>query len=277
VLAARFVGRVRAGAREVINYVTGTLGAGKSMYAARIAARALLSGRVVATNMRFVDGWEHLLMNRAFFYKLAIRGRERKQAFWREEVASRYAYVPEIWTLLGARLYGKGEGRGIMILDEAHNEINNREWQAENQKESLRKLTLARKRGWHVYVISQHKDNTDAGVRRIATTEIKLINWRQVVKVPVIGQPLLPFHMFLAQTFMVNQNAQVVSASKKVASEVFFRGWYAGLYDTFEDFDAGLGDDPDALWLPAKRPGVGVRAEERGVLPGTHGEEGEAV
>jgi len=243
----------------VINYVTGTLGSGKSMYAARIAARALLSGRVVATNMRFVDGWEHMLMRRAFFYKLALRDRERKQKFWRDDVASRYAYVPEIWTLLGARLHGKGEGRGVMILDEAHNEINNREWQAENQKESLRKLTLARKRGWHVYVISQHKDNTDAGVRRIATTEIKLINWRQVVKVPVIGQPLLPFHMFLAQTFMVNQNSQVVSASKKVASEVFFRGWYAALYDTFEDFDAGLGDDADALWLP-RVAGVGGHA-----------------
>jgi len=242
----------------VIHYVTGTLGAGKSMYAARVAGRALLSGRVVATNMRFVDGWEELVMKRTGFYKFVMVDRERKRRFWREEIATRYAYVPEIWTLLGARVKGKGEGRGVMILDEAHNELNNRQWQAENQQEALRKLTLARKRGWTVYIISQHKDNTDASARRIATTEIKLTNWRQVVKVPIIGTPLLPFHWFLAQTFMVNQNASVVSASRKVSSEVFFRGWYSALYDTFEDFDGGLGPDPDALWLP--RP-IGAGAD----------------
>lgn len=233
----------------MIRYVTGSLGAGKSLYAARIIARSLLAGKVVATNIHLVPGWEDIVLSRAWFYKTA---RADKKERYRDEIATRYAYVPEIWNLLGARLRGRGEGRGVMVLDEAHNEINNREWAEKNQTNALRKLTLARKRGWHTYIISQHKDNTDAAARRIATTEIRLLNWRQVAKVPVIGLPIIPFHMFLAQEFLTNQNSYVLGAEKKVSSEVFFLGWFKDIYDTFEDFDGNLGEDPEALWLPRR-------------------------
>jgi len=195
----------------VINYVTGTLGAGKSLCAARLIARGLLGGKAVATNMRLVEGWEDIILSHAWFYKLA--GAEKKRLY-REEMASRYAYVPEIWTLLSARVKGRGEGRGLMVMDEAHNEINNREWEGQEQKDALRKLTLGRKRGWHTHIISQHKDNTDAAARRIASTETKLTNWRQFLKLPFLGTNLLPFPVFVAETFPVNQNGGVVSSGR---------------------------------------------------------------
>jgi len=152
-----------------------------------------------------------------------------------------------------------------MIIDEAHNELNNREWEEKNQKTALRKLTLARKRGWEVYLISQHKDNTDAAARRIATVEIRLINWRQFTRVPLMGTPLLPFHLFLAQAFPANQPANVVSARKVMFRELFRVGWYANLYDTFEDFDGGVDDEDEAsIWLPLREPLTAQLSPARG-------------
>jgi len=234
----------------VINYVTGTLGAGKSLYAARKMARALLQGKVVATNVRLVPGFERIILRRSPYYRFARASSKRD---YERELLRRYAYVPSIEDLLRARVHGKGEGRGVMVLDEAHNEVNNREWESKNQKESLRYLTLARKRGWHVYVISQHKDNTDAAIRRIATTETRLLNWRQLVRVPVLGTQLLPFNFFLAQTFPLNQVSNMISSQKVMGREVFKVGWYGQLYDTFEDFDVSDDGDYQALWLPHPR------------------------
>lgn len=230
----------------MINYITGTLGAGKSMYGARLAGRALLAGKVVATNVRFVDGWEDIVLSKNPYYKMG--GKDRRAGL-RADLQRRYAYVPDIWQLLSARLHGRGEGRGIMLLDEAHNEVNNRQWAEQNQQESLRKLTLARKRGWHAYIISQHKDNTDAAIRRISSVEIKCINWQQLTRVPVIGISPLPFPLFLAQAYATNQ-ASNVSASKRLYGELYRVGWYGRLYDTFEDFDVSAPGEDGALWLP---------------------------
>lgn len=234
----------------MIHYVTGTLGGGKSLYAARKISRALLEGKVVATNIRLLDDWVEKVC-RHNPYWLASRSRSRRAI--EREVRTRYAYVPEIEALLSARLYGRGEGRGLMILDEAHNEINNREWAEQNQKVALRKLTLARKRGWHAYIISQHKDNTDAALRRIATIEVKCLNWQQLTRIPVFGVSPLPFPIFLAQAFAKNQ-ASNVNATKRLYGELYRLGWYSKIYDTFEDFDIGGEDgaEDNALWLPLR-------------------------
>jgi hypothetical protein len=246
----------------MLYYVTGTLGAGKSMYGARKSGRALLEGRVVATNMRFVEGWEHLTLRRAPHYKIAGK---RGKAEFRHELGQRYYYQPELAKLLATRLHGKGEGRGLMVIDEAHNEMNNREWEDSNQKAALKYLTLGRKRGFVTYLISQHKDNTDAAARRIAAAEIRIVNWRQLTRVPFFGTPLLPFPLFLAIAFPTNQPAYAISANKVLFREVYTIGWYRNLYDTFEDFghDHGNTDDPLATWLPF-RQGMSVPPTRRG-------------
>jgi hypothetical protein len=245
----------------VISFVTGTLGSGKSLYGARATGRALLEGRVVATNMRLVDGWERLVLLRSPYYRFSSKAGKRE---YEREIRRRYAYVPEIWKLLAARIHGRGEHRGLMVLDEAHNELNNREWAEDNQKQALRKLTLARKRGWRVMMISQHRDNTDAAARRVATFETKCLNWKQMTRLPVLGVSPLPRPVFLAQTYRVNQ-AKNVSATDRMYGELYRLGWYRHLYDTFEDFDGGLGEDPEALWLP-----LPVEDEGRPALAGGH-------
>lgn len=234
----------------MINYVTGPLGAGKSAFAARRISRALLSGRVVATNVRLVAGWETILLRHAPYYRFA--GSRMKKEY-EKEVSRRYYWTGDLSELLSLRLHGKGEGRGVRIIDEAHNELNNREWAENNQKQQLRKITLSRKRGWEDYIIAQHKDNTDASLRRVASVEIRLLDWQQVTRIPLLQTKLLPFHLFLAQAFLVNY-ATVSSAKKPLYRELYPLGWWAKLYDTWEDFDIPEDEDATpALWLPLRK------------------------
>jgi len=236
----------------MISYVTGTLGAGKTIYSVRKASRALLEGKVVVSNVRFVDGWESVLLGHHYAYRFASRGTRAKM---RREVSERFAYVPEVDRLLSARVHGRGERRGVMVFDEAHNQVNNRDWDKDGQKEALTNLTLARKRGWQVYVVSQHKDNTDAMVRRIATMEIRLVNWQQLTRVPILGTNLLPFPVFLANAYILNVGSNIRSATKPLFRELYGVSWYGRMYDTFQDYGEDLSTASDALWLPVRSSG----------------------
>lgn len=237
----------------MIHYVTGTLGAGKSYYGARKIARALLTGRVVATNMQLVEGWERIILSHAHYYKLAGKSR---RAEYEREIRTRYQYVPDIEILIGSMIHGYGEARGIRVIDEAHNEVNNREWMSNNQKTQLRKMALARKRGWDDYILAQHKDNTDMALRRIASVEVMLMNWRQLLQVPFFQTKVLPFHLFLALAYSMNLPGQVKRDKKVLWRELYPLGWEKNIYNTHEDFDIkndedeGLDDEMYTLWLP---------------------------
>lgn len=239
----------------MIHYVTGTLGAGKSYYGARKIARALLTGRVAVTNIQLVDGWERIILSHAHYYKLAGKSR---RAEYEREIRTRYTYVPDIEILIGAMIHGYGEARGIRVIDEAHNEVNNREWMTNNQKTQLRKMALARKRGWDDYILAQHKDNTDMALRRIASVEVMLMNWRQLLQVPFFQTKVLPFNLFLALAYSMNLPGQIKRDKKVLWRELYPLGWEKNIYNTHEDFDAqyekdeGLSNEDEALtlWVP---------------------------
>jgi len=271
-------GRKR-GEPGVIRYVTGPLGSGKSLYASRLIGRSLMRGRPVVSNVRLVDDWPRVLSGRF----LAHRLNPRKRRAYEDRIVRYYHYEPEISRIIEMQLHGKGEGRGLMVIDEVDNEINNRQWQKDGQQVFLRKLRMARKRGWVVYLLSQHMENTDKSARRIALENVRLVNWQQLVKVPLIGVPLLPFPVFLALTY---RNADSLPAAisgqgagrEKCTGRVIFRlGWYKNLYNTFQDFaldDAVLDGEivDEALYLPlpaADRPAIhrGRRRGWRKALP----------
>jgi hypothetical protein len=157
---------------------------------------------------------------------------------------TRYAWIPDIEQLVSSTIRGKGESRGVRIIDEAHNEINNRTWLAENQKLVLRRMALARKRGWDDYILAQHRDNTDAALRRISGVEIKLINWRQLVIMPIFQTQLLPFNLFLAMAFPLSGQKHA-RKTRVLWRELYRLGWQKNIYDTFEDFDIRTMEDED--------------------------------
>jgi len=253
----------------VIYYVTGLLGHGKSLYATRRMARALLSGRVVVTNVRLVDGWEHVLLKHDMRYRLASRSHRARMRF---EAGTRYYFTDDFRELTGARITGFGERRGLRVFDEAHNRLNNRDWKDEEQKLMLRRLTLSRKRGWETLVVSQHAKNTDVAIRRIADAEIRVIDWQRLVRVPVVNAKLLPFHLFLAQEFPIEETATpgITRLGRSRGRELFRLGWWRNLYDTFEDYELDDERDEQTIWLPLPSPQM--RAIEGGGMPAVHAE-----
>ena len=223
----------------MIAYVTGPLGAGKSYYGCRKIAEALLKGKAVLTNVQLSDNWEHIILSHTAYYRLSGSVRKRE---YRREMKERYAYVPAIEEIVGAMLHGRGQERGIRVIVEAHNDLNNREWAEGNQKKMLKVMALSRKRGWDDYIIAQHANNTDAALRRICTTEIRLVDWQQVTKLPVFQTKLLPFHCFLAQAYPTNLPQNVKRSSQPLWRELFFLSWQRRLYNTFQDYEAEVFD-----------------------------------
>jgi hypothetical protein len=249
----------------VIEYVTGSLGMGKSAYAARAIANSLITGRAVAGNVNLSPDWaERIAKHNPHTFGGLRRGMVSALV---RDLELRYHYADTLEELTWVKLHGKGERRGVLVLDEAHNELNNRDWQSVESREFLRWCSLLRKKGWRAMIISQHIDNTDAGARRICQREIKMVNWKQVATVPGIGCEFLPFPIFLALHYPMNME-HVMKRSKKVRSEFFPLGWWKRLYDTHELFGESLVEDPDdpltwGLWLPSNPAERDERARQR--------------
>jgi hypothetical protein len=234
-----------------LRFITGILGHGKSLYGARLIGRGLNSGRVIASNVRLQDGWQYLVLKHNPFY-LAGGRKYRREAV--REVSTRYFYEPDFARLLGARVKGSGEGRGIRLFDEAHNRLNSRDFKEHDQNLMLRRLSLGRKRGWEDYIISQHKQNVDKQIRRIAHSEIQVVDLQKLLTVPVIGMEIIPFHFFYVQEFKLEESSMgTEKRGRRIGFSFSHLGWWKDLYDTFEDFefDDELDDTGIVLPLPA--------------------------
>jgi len=236
----------------MIDYVTGSLGMGKSAYAVRAIARCLVTGRAVAGNVRLVDDWS----DRIARHNIWTTGRRSFRREVAEGMERRFHYAETLEELTWMKLHGRGESRGLLVLDEAHNELNNRDWQSVESKEFLRWLSLLRKKGWRALLISQHADNTDAGARRICQNEVRMVNWKKVATLPLLGFEFLPVPLFLALTYPTNLPPQIASRSRPRRREMFPLGWWKRIYDTHELFGETLiesEDDPTSwgLWLPS--------------------------
>lgn len=241
----------------MIDYVTGTLGEGKSAYGVRAIALALRQGRAVAGNVHLVPGWAELVA------KHNPKVRKHDRAEYARDLERRFHCADSLEELTWLKLRGRGESRGLIVLDEAHNELNNREWAKESSKEFLRWLSMARKKGWRVIIISQHADNTDAGARRLASNEVRMVNWQKQTRIPIIGWSPVPWPIFLALTFPCNLPAYLFDASKIRRREFFPLGWWRKLYDTHELYGEDDELDETALWLPSDPAERAARAGAR--------------
>jgi Zonular occludens toxin (Zot) len=244
---------------SVIAYLTGTPGMGKTSYATRAIGRALLEGRAVAGNVQLRDDFAEVVARHNFY---ALSSSSRRAVA--RDVRSRFFYTDELEQLTRVKLKGSGEARGLMILDEAHNELNNREWQSSESKAFLRWLSSVRHKGWRVLIVSQHADNTDKGARRIADREIRMVNLKQVITLPFVGAELLPWPVFRAYHYRLNEGElrRANGAAKRVRRETFLLGWWRRLFDTHELADE---DEPGAIWLP--RVGEASGAGVAGAVP----------
>lgn len=202
----------------MIELVTGKPGAGKSYYSVRAIHQALERGQLVATNVELSEGWA-ANMARANGFRRLIPGRVRKV----EQRYARSVYVTADLAEIGRlRLAGCGrcktckagkvcakEGRGLLVLDEAHMWLNARTWDQDDAGRGLgrdaavrqrlaivRLFTQHRKLGWNVVLITQDEANLDTQVRRNFEYHTHLKNLRRFRVAGLV--PLVPFNLFVA-------------------------------------------------------------------------------
>jgi hypothetical protein len=168
----------------------------------------------------------------------------------------RALYVaPELGELFSLRLRGRGEGRGVMVLDEAHYWLNARNWGADDREAIVTFFTQHRKLGWDVYLIVQDAEMIDKQVRRLIEFHVELKNLRRV-KVCLGLLPLSPVNLFLANWWWHGMRHV-----KPVKRELNRLTWQRRLYDTTQLHHGIEQDgDADALWLPRQPDDAGALA-----------------
>jgi hypothetical protein len=232
-----------------LNYVTGPMGAGKSLYGVRCIVDALISGRYCVTNIELVpDAPERIARH---YSKFSSRNK-REIA---DKVRRYYVHETKLEEAIRYRLPGRGEARGVVMWDEGHNDLNNRSWRErrelfKNDRTGgdvlLEWATQLRKLGFVGFLLSQHMDNTDAALRRVCNFAIRLQNQREQIR--LLGLRATPWPLFLAYWYPANIG---LSGSRipPVKIERYFLSWHRNLYDTFGLFHGLDADADDALGL----------------------------
>jgi len=187
----------------MINLVTGAPGSGKSYYAVRVICEAVMAGKPVATNIDLNPGWERRIASQNPLNRLWPPRRRRV-----EERLRRLVFVSaDLDELFAVRVPGTKEGRWVLVLDECHNWMNARTWNADETGKRdqasaiaarlrvVRFFTQHRKVGADVYAITQDAANIDRQVRTLFEHHIKL---KALHNFKFCGVRVVPCKMFLA-------------------------------------------------------------------------------
>lgn len=226
------------GGVRMIALVTGPPGSGKSYYAVRKAADALEKGKFVITNVPMVPDWQDRVADRHLL-RWAMPGRRKAlKARWR----GRVLHIGDDFSQLRkVRLKGQGEGRGVVVLDEAHVWMNSRLWRDDDRLEIVNWFSQHRKLGFDVYLITQDANNIDRQVRALFEYHVHL---RNLKKMKVAGVPVSPINVFLAIWKWHAAKGTVVKR------EAYRLNWTKGLYDTMGMYGENARTPDDVLWLP---------------------------
>lgn len=227
-----------------LNYVTGPMGSGKSLYGVRRIVSDVCMNRYAVTNVELKPGWAPRVA-RHFAPWRSSAARARIAA----RLESYYVYETDLPQAMRYRLPGTGESRGSFIWDETHNDLNNRDWRDEGRGAILEWATQLRKLGFVGFLLSQHAENTDVALRRVCTYLVRLQNQREQTR--ALGMRVTPWPLFLAAWYPAHL-AFKGQPSKPVKVERYFLTWHRHLYDTLGLYHglAGL-DHEDVIALPS--------------------------
>lgn len=245
----------------MIALVTGPLGSGKSYYSVRAIGAALDAGKVVATNVELAPDTPERVAKSNLTRRLTPGGVRRKA----DKVRRSLFVADDLDELFALRLRGSEEGRGLMVLDEAHGWMNSRNWSDGNRQSIIRFFSQSRKLGWDVLLITQDAEMIDKQVRRLFEYHVHL---RNLAKAKVLGVRVVPGNLFLAIWTWHATGTQVV-----VKREAFRLGWPKNLYETRQLTHGLADDDGDALWLPLEPGAIAPGSAWRGPgaeLPAVH-------
>jgi hypothetical protein len=256
----------------LIELVVGTLGTGKTFHVLRRSADALRRGQIVVTNVELAPDWPRRMAGR----KMTRDKQQRIEAMYRrnmhmvptfdEAMRMRLPRCGKCKRCREGRPYCGRENRGLLIWDEAHNRLNARTWEEDNRKRQVDFLTLTRKYGWHVVLVTHAPEQIDAQVRRLVENTTHLRNLRRL---KVWGVTVFPFNFFVAVTCWNDRHKTILK-----------RSWYRldkTLADSYESMAVPEDADQavDVILLPIDDPAAQLVAGGEG-QPGGVGLAGEA-
>lgn len=244
-------------------YVTGPMGSGKSLFGIRQGVGCISQGRYWITNQRlYDDAFEKIARH------MVRTGTRSKISRLAKAYQSHYVFTEDINEAKRFRVHGRDEARALFTWDEAHNDLNNRNYK-DREQSLLEWATQLRKLGFVGFLLSQHHMNTDAQLRRISNGVVMLINQREQHR--VLGMRITPWPLFLAYWYPTH-----VGGSGKVQPwkvDRYFLSWHRKLYDTMDLYHgvADLDSADDTIQLPAggwrdraqaRPPASGMRSPE---------------
>ena len=236
-----------------LNYVTGPMGAGKSLFGVRTITRYLMTHRYAITNVELLpDAFDRIARHVAPLGSVEKRRRIadglRRFYVFERDLEQAMRYMPP---------RGREEGRALLMWDESQNDLNNRSYRARDEKFKNEKsggnamlewATQFRKLGYSAFLLSQHHENTDAQLRRVCNHLVRLQNQRENVR--LLGVRVTPIPLFIAAWYPAHLavSAGKQTQPKPVKIDRYFLSWHRNLYDTHGLYH-GLEAMPDHDWI----------------------------
>lgn len=207
---------LRKGNTMSITLLVGAPGHGKSYTMVKLFDEALQKGKPVATNLPLADDWAMVLAKRhTAFASLRKKALARKAEVYETMVF----HSEDLEDLTRVRLSGEGEGRGIMLVDESHRQLNTRTLTAQVEevtnkdgeveaKPMKRAFAVAKRMkviahlsghrhyGFDVVLATQDASNLDGQAKRLYEFVSEVRNFK---KLPVVGS-ILRVNIFLRVT-----------------------------------------------------------------------------
>jgi hypothetical protein len=267
----------------VITAVTGRPGAGKSFRFICAIGEQLAGGGFVATNLPLKPDWAEILARGHVLRRLVpgrvdvVAERYRRRTFLSGDVAELLRALPGCGRcgfaadLTDPHYCVKGhplrEGRGLWVLDEAHEELNSRTWGDDDRLRVVKWVSRSRHRGWHVMFGTQALASLDKQLRDRVEYEEILRNLRNA---QLFGIPVSPVPAFASIKVWVGGPQTQRHVAKR---RLYFLDGRKSAYDTHGlarlDPEELAGAPPIVLPLPdghplLARPAHPRRSRERG-------------
>lgn len=236
----------------MITILTGNPGHGKSYTAVMLIDKHVAKGKLIATNVPLREDWAIQMAKYHTFLGIFRKRAVEKKA---KEFETRVHVIRpnddgsnNMDEILRIRFAGKGEGRGVVILDESQRDMNVRGGKSKDEKQDrlavVNYVSAHRHYGCDVILITQSIGNIDVQIRNLHEFHSEVRNFRRL---PILGWicRLLPGgNLFIRKTVWSDKSKtragapEVYTLSKKLAK----------LYSTHSMEESDWPDD--ALVLP---------------------------
>jgi len=246
----------------MITILTGSPGHGKSYTSVKMIDEFVHQGKCVATNVPLRDDFAYQM---AMYHTPFGRWRKAKVQRKAEDIESRVLVCRDIQApnedgeietienaldqIVRVRFHGEGEGRGKVVIDEAHRDMNVRgstrgkSAEAQKRKAIVNYTSGHRHYGADIVIITQAISNVDVQVRNLHEFHAEVRNFRRVPLLGILARLMPGGQLFLRTTVWNDKNK-----TKSGVTAYGLSKRLACLYDTHGLAESDLPDN--AIMLP---------------------------